>query len=575
MRLEKADGREKECTRPPGMELGAAMRNALWIAMLVLIPAGQPGLKGQTRVDMARQGKNVDFAGAEKTRPFKVGNSLPAECEPGEVFFKTNEIASQAVYVCGPENSWTAVGRELPGADMTPGKVLVVGESGLQWKSPGGDIGGTIEGLTVRGLQGRAISSGAPSEGDVLRWSAISGMWEPRVPEGQYDAGVGVVIADRSISVDAATVPRYSTGFGPPTGGCEAGAEFYVDLSTQRLYFCAAANSWRAVARLGEGVTWGDISGQLSNQTDLWEALGNKADTTHAHDLAGDVRGPMGATTVTRIQGRAVSTEPPSDGQALVWDQSGQQWKPGNASGGTGSWDPMDTATLILRDDFCAGGTSSGQIGALGWSTTTIAGTAVSTGYNTGSANTPCILMGIGVSSTNPNDGKSLYLVNPTAPFHNAASAGNWEAKFVWYYQTSASELRSRVGLVRFDEPNVLVPSAFMGMRVDTDSAWEPTGTNFIACVCNGNTKASCTDIDTGVAVTANTTYKLHIWSDSPGVIRMRINDGSTITFSNPSTLPGSTVDFQPAWIVGRSGGTGSRQAYVDFFAARVTGLGR
>ena len=543
--------------------------------MPAMLLAGAPGLSGQTRVDMARQGKNPDFANAEKTRPFKAGTSLPARCEPGEVFFKTDEPASQAVYVCGPENSWKVVGRELPVEEMTPGNVLVVGDTGLQWKPPAGDVSGTIEGLRVRGLQGRAISSGSPSEGDVLRWSGVAGMWEPRPPEGQYDAGAGVLIAGRSISLDAATVPNYSTGIGAPTGNCQAGGDYYVDLTTQRLYFCGANNSWRAVASAGDGASWGAITGEITAQTDLWSALSNKADSSHSHNLGGDVTGDVTSATVVRIQGRAVSSEAPNDGQALVWDQAGQQWRPGNVGGGSSGWDPTDTSTLVLRDDFCSGGTSSGQIGALGWTVSTIAGTSITPSYNAGSAAHPCELRGIGVSSTSANDGRALYLVNPTGPFQNAASTPNWEAKFIWQYPTNAAELRSRVGLVKSDEPNVLVPTAFMGVRIDVDSAWDPAGTTLVACVCNGNTKSNCTDVDTGVTVSANTWYKLHIWSDGSGVIKMRVNDGSVITFDNPSTLPASNIDFQPGWIVGRTGGTGSRQAYIDFFAGRVTGISR
>ena len=245
------------------------------------------------------------------------------------------------------------------------------------------------------------------------------------------------------------------------------------------------------------------------------------------------------------------------------------------ATGGSSGGDPMDTTTLVLRDDFCSGGTSGGQIGELGWMTSTVAGTAVSASYNVGSPSHPCELRGIGVSSVNANDGRSMYLSNPTASFHNATGTANWEAKFIWQYPTYASELRTRVGLVKSDEYNVLVPTAFMEVRFDVDANWDPGGTKFIACVCNGNTKSNCTDVNTGLTVSADTWYKLRIWSDATGVIKMQLNDGNTITLDNPSTLPGSTIDFQPVWIVGRTGGTGNRQAYVDFFATKVTGLSR
>ncbi|MDW8130618.1 MAG: hypothetical protein RMI94_08715 [Bryobacterales bacterium] len=529
------------------------------------------GLQAQTQLDLGRQGKNVDFSGAIKTKPLKSGTSLPAKCEPGEMFHKADAPAGMNIFVCGPQDTWGMVGKELPSAGMQAGRVLAAGQQSVEWKALGGDAAGTIEALRVRGLQGRSVSEAMPSEGDVLSWSGALGAWTPAPPQGQYEAGLGVAIAGRAIAVDDATVPRYSTGVGAPSGPCIPGRDWYVDLGGQQLYFCSAVNRWQ-----GTGHTnWGMIGGNLSNQADLWSALGGKADAVHTHNAGGDVTGELSALTVSRIQNRAVSAATPADGQVLIWDAAGGQWRPGTIAGSSG-WDPLDPATLVLREEFCSGGTTSGQIGALGWATSTIQGTALSNSYTIGSSVRPCELRGIGVSSTNPNDGKSLYLIlSATAPFHNAASSGNWEAVFIWQYPTNASDLRSRVGLVKFDEPNVLVPSAFLGVRIDTDSAWEPTGSTFIACVCNGSSKSNCTDQDTGVSVTPDTWFKLTIWSDAAGVIRMRVNEGNVITFNNPPTLPGSTVDFQPAWIVGRTGGTGNRQASVDFFAGRVKGLAR
>ncbi|MGB9618820.1 MAG: hypothetical protein ACPL7K_00240, partial [Armatimonadota bacterium] len=93
--------------------------------------------------------------------------------------------------------------------------------------------------------------------------------------------------------------------------------------------------------------------------------------------------------------------------------------------------------------------------------------------------------------------------------------------------------------------------------------------TNLIACVCNDALKTACTDIDTGVALQIDTYYKLTMWSDTAGVISMSINDGTPVTFTNPSTLPNTTKTLQPHFIMGRTGGTGTRSLYLDFFAAR------
>lgn len=45
--------------------------------------------------------------------------------------------------------------------------------------------------------------------------------------------------------------------------------------------------------------------------------------------LSGDVNGTLSSTRVGRIQGRAVSSEPPADGQALVYDGTSDAWRPG------------------------------------------------------------------------------------------------------------------------------------------------------------------------------------------------------------------------------------------------------
>jgi len=466
----------------------------------------------------------------------------------------------------------------------TPGRCVQVSADGTQLESASGACGAGGGGGGV---------GGSGTAGTVPLWADSTTLGDSSIVETQdaINAGKKLIVAGpiESQSTEPGAAVLYSS-----SGGSVALQA--PDTATDWTVTAPAANGTLAleghehdasaivsgtlpVARGGTGNGSYSPSRCIQSSSDgqsLVAMSGACSLEGHAHTLSGDASGGTSSLTVVGLQGRSVSSATPSDGQALVWDGSGQQWKPATISGGPGGWDPMDTTTLVLRDDFCSGGTSAGQIGALGWATSTIQGTAISTSYNIGSSLHPCEVRGIGVSSTNANDGKSLYLLlSATAPFHNAASAGNWEAVFIWQYPSYATELRSRVGLVKFDQPNVLVPDAFMGLRIDTDSAWEPSGTTFIACICNGNAKSNCTDIDTGITVAADTWYKLRIWSDAAGLIKMSINNGSTITFDNPSTLPGGTVDFQPAWIVGRSGGSGSRQASVDFFAGRVTGINR
>lgn len=62
----------------------------------------------QTAVDLRSQARNVDFSGANYTKPFKAGSILPVSCSVGESFFKTDAPAGSNLYLCTSQNTWTA-----------------------------------------------------------------------------------------------------------------------------------------------------------------------------------------------------------------------------------------------------------------------------------------------------------------------------------------------------------------------------------------------------------------------------------------------------------------------------------
>jgi hypothetical protein len=85
----------------------------------------------------------------------------------------------------------------------------------------------------------------------------------------------------------------------------------------------------------GQALIWNNTATQ-------WEPQ------TVAITMAGDVTGPTGTSAVARIQGRAVATSAPTNGQVLTW----------NATPAPGQWEPATPA---------AGGTLAGDVtGALG-----------------------------------------------------------------------------------------------------------------------------------------------------------------------------------------------------------------
>jgi hypothetical protein len=53
--------------------------------------------------------------------------------------------------------------------------------------------------------------------------------------------------------------------------------------------------------------------------------------------LAGDIGNTYSAPKVTGLQGRPVSTNVPTDGEVLTWDNIGGEWIPQTVTGGGGS----------------------------------------------------------------------------------------------------------------------------------------------------------------------------------------------------------------------------------------------
>lgn len=544
-----------------------------WLMTAMAWWLGTGGAAGQTKVDLGRQAKNVDFSQAGRSRPFPSGSELPTQCETGDTFLKTGSTVDQELFICSAAHTWTAVGKELPAGGLSAGRILKVGYGGLEWTALGGDVTGDPDGVRVRGLQGKPVSTSQPSDGDALVYDASLGTWVPRVPPGTYEPGAGVVMAGNVITVDAATIPSYSLGTGAPSGSCSPGRDYYLDASAHQLYYCASEGSWRSLSSGDHAHTWGSLTGSMSDQADLSSALASKADQSHSHALGGDLAGSLAGATVVRIQGRPVSASSPTEGATLVWNSSSQQWEPRPPGGQANVFDPLDSSLMWLRDEFCGHASGGQQIGNLGW-WSYATGTVTSYGLSSGGAEMPCTFRDLGVSSTNANDYRAIILSNPGGIIFQGGRTVPWRAVFRFGIASGTAYARARFGFGPYDYG--LVPSAFIGVRLDRDANWdgEAAGT-WIACVCNGTAKSNCTDIDTQVTVSDGSWYKLEIWSESAGVINMRINGGSTITFNNVATTPGTNVTLQPHWIMGRTGGTGTVRAEIDFFGFLRTGLNR
>ena len=240
-----------------------------------------------------------------------------------------------------------------------------------------GDVTGAFGVSTVAKIQGQAVSSTAPTSGQVLQWNGSQ--WVPTNPSGggavnsifgrtgavtsqsgDYSyAQISGTLPDAALPSDAVTAATLSnstltaaltsltTTSGVTAGGSlTAAGNVYANsgstsagclhlADTNAVHdtgFCAPSagvnqlwNLWTSVGTAGQAATT-DGAGNL-----LWSNLSSIAGTLGSAQmptLTGDVSNSGLATTVTALQGRAVASAAPNSGQSLAWNSSASQWQP-------------------------------------------------------------------------------------------------------------------------------------------------------------------------------------------------------------------------------------------------------
>ncbi len=161
------------------------MRISLWRRCSAIAVVCGSILCAQTKVDLHTQTKNVDFSNATSTKPAQVGSSLPASCGQGQFFFLTTGPAGQNVYGCSAANVWSLEGAAIPQTSLVPselnnsGAFLTTDGTNPIWQQLAGDVTGAPAAVTVTGLQTRPVANIAPTNGQLLGWSAASTTWLP------------------------------------------------------------------------------------------------------------------------------------------------------------------------------------------------------------------------------------------------------------------------------------------------------------------------------------------------------------------------------------------------------------
>jgi hypothetical protein len=175
----------------------------------IMLFAVAASLHGQiTQLDLHFQSRDVDFSTANATKPFKSGTSLPAVCGIGEMFFLQNAPAGANMYGCTSVNGWTLEQTNLPSVTGNSGNILTTDGSSLLFSPLGGDISGSPGTVTVTQIQGRPVSSAAPSSGQALAWNATALQWQPQtISSGGSGSGASMAsqLGDFAVTRTSAT----------------------------------------------------------------------------------------------------------------------------------------------------------------------------------------------------------------------------------------------------------------------------------------------------------------------------------------------------------------------------------
>jgi len=527
-----------------------------WIGNIFAVICGASALC-QTTVNLKTQSRNVDFGKAVSTKPFKMGTVLPSSCVDGEMFFKSSAAAGQNLYACSG-GAWASTQAQglVPSAAGAVEKLLSSDGVALVWRALGGDVSGAPGGVAVRALRGKTVGTIDPLDGDMLRWNATAGEWQPAAAVVDLVAGNGVRLTGTTVAVEDAVVPMYLTGAGTPGGACTAGRDTYVDTTSGGFWYCNGGGAWVQTSSVGHvhdaaQITSGVLANAVVPQAAVKQYEGALA--IGASQITAGVLGLAkgGTNQSVWVAGRCVEVS--VDGTRL----ESAAGACGVGSGGVSAPALPDASKVAMWDDFLSGDKSiTSSIGTLGWQQEAI-GTFSEL---TSELNHPGIIR-LDSTTSATNNSSSMHLLR-TSGFQRAELFD-----LTWIFRANQADGNTvvRAGLV-------CSASSVYNQPRPSDGIWlekAATDTNWFWTL-----RASGADVqrgDSGLAVSAGAWVKLRIRRVDAATIGFTVNGGAEATTSAALSASSCTP-----WVVVHNGNTAnSRTLDIDYFSLAVTGLVR
>lgn len=289
------------------------------------------------------------------------GNTISAL--NSSAIWNANQLNGSSISAAAPSNndilkwngtSWT------PGAAYDVGLGISLTGTTFSHTAHTGDATG-ITSLTVVAIQGRTLSSLAPSNSEVLKWNGTE--WAPSAALSNYVGGSGIILSGNTISAQSTTAMWNANLLNGTTVSSTAPASTQVLRYNGSTWIPSDETAYTAGTGLtltgtafsitspiavnlgGTGQTSytdgqiliGNSSGSLTKTTltagsDISITNGSGsitiANTNPNQTHTGDAIG-AGALTVVSIQGKSISSIAPSTNDILKWD--GTSWTPGAA----------------------------------------------------------------------------------------------------------------------------------------------------------------------------------------------------------------------------------------------------